>query len=143
MSQFGEVACLAVELAVEMVQEGKEVDPEKAWRKAAEKKNLSVEGQKKVCPRCAFLGLAEEGYIKGIPCGSYINSDDEKNKKNKKYALAGVILLRGYPNHRINKARMWRSIQNMWRLMRDDSIAKHHNNQLDVVVALYENGYIT
>ena len=136
MSQFGEVACLAVE----MMQEGKEADPEKAWKKAAEKIIPSAESQKKGCPRYAFLGLAEEGYIKRIPCGSYINSDDEKNKK---YALAGVILLRGYPNHRINKARMWRSIQSMWRLMRDDSIAKHHNNQLDVVVALYENGYIT
>ena len=81
MSQYGEVACLAVE----MVQEGKEVDPEKAWKKAAEEIIPSAEkSRKKDCPRYAFLGLAEEGYIKGIPCGSYINSDDEKNKKNKK-----------------------------------------------------------
>ena len=125
VSQFGEVACLAVE----MVQEGKEVDPEKAWKKAAEKIIPSAESQKKGCPRYAFLGLAEEGLIIGVSPGNYTHSRD-----NKSYALAGVNLLREKPDLCNNPREMWDCIMH--------GTQKMPNNQMDVVAALWKNGDI-
>ena len=125
MSQYGEVACLAAE----MVQEGKEADPPRAWEKAAEKVISSSESRKKGCPRYAFLGLAEEGLIIGICPGNYTNSQD-----NKKYALAGVNLLREKPDLCNNPCEMWN------RVMRGTN--KAHNGQMDVVAALWQNDYV-
>ena len=125
VSQYGEVACLAVE----MVQEGKEVDPKKAWRKAAEKIIPSTESQKKGCPRYAFLGLAEKGLITGISPGKYTRS-----RYNKRYALEGVELLREKPDLYKNPREMWDCIMR--------GAQKAHNDQMDVVAALWKKGYI-
>ena len=67
-------------------------------------------------------------------------SDD---KRNKIYALAGVALLREVPDLCNNKSRMWRIVREMWRIMRAEAeqmkTPKNHNNQMDVVVALWKN----
>jgi hypothetical protein len=47
-----------------------------------------VSAQKKGCPRGAFLGLCEEGLVKGIPAGNYTTSKD-----NKAYAVRAAELL--------------------------------------------------
>ncbi|WP_420865668.1 DUF6979 family protein [Dickeya oryzae] len=51
---------------------------------------------KKSCPLSAFLGLCEDGYIKGIPKGKYT-----KSYKNKKYAVvaADIVLASDNINH--------------------------------------------
>lgn len=62
--------------------------------KKLQSKCLAKEHQvkKKGCPRNAFLGLYEEGLVKGIPSGNYTRS-----KKNKEYAIKAVKILKGAP----------------------------------------------
>jgi hypothetical protein len=45
--------------------------------------------KKKGCPKGTFLGLCEEGLVKGIPKGNYT-----KSVKNKKYAIKAVTVLK-------------------------------------------------
>ncbi len=74
MPKHGQAAIKAVELVVD-----KEHGPVAAWNVAvAEVFKHSVTSQRKGCPRGAFLGLAEEGVISGVPEGDYTKS--EKNK---------------------------------------------------------------
>ena len=122
MSQYGEAACLAAEKA----RNG--MEPEQAWEKSVKE----VASQDKDCPRCAFLGLAEDGLIVGIPSGSYTRSRD-----NKRYAIEGVKLLRKEPDLCDNRSEMWR------RIMRNEPDKnKTPNNQMEVVAALWKNGDI-
>ena len=74
MTKYGEVACMVAD-------DARGGAPKDAWRRAAER------------PRCAFLGLAEEGLVVGIPQGKYTNSAD-----NKRYAIRAVELLRAQPH---------------------------------------------
>ena len=55
------------------------------WRRSIP---TSVSAQKKGCPRGAFLGLCEDGLVKGIPAGNYTVSKD-----NKAYAVRAAELL--------------------------------------------------
>ena len=99
---------------------------------AAEYYPSQVECQKKGCPRDAFLGLAEDGYVVGVPAGNYT-----KSVKNKKYAIAGVNLLRDEPQLCNNISEMWRKL-----MLDEKDKEKNHNNQLEVVAALWKNGDI-
>lgn len=88
----------------------------------------SPAARNKGCPRGAFLGLCEEGLVKGIPEGHYTAA-----KNNKAYAVrAAALLLEG--------AQSW-SIGSLWRAVADDP-AKEHNSQMDIVLALWKNGLI-
>lgn len=101
-------------------------------KKAAEKVFPDQRSSRdKGCPRCAFLGLAEEGLIVGISSGRYTNSVD-----NKRYALAAVALLRERPGLCEEPSGMWRCI------MCKENENKKHTNQMDVVVGLWKNGDI-
>ena len=128
MSKYGKIARSAAKKA----RNG--VDPRKAWKISAKKiypRPDQKESRKKGCPRNAFLGLAEDGVIVGIPFGDYTNSI-----KSKMYALAGVKLLRKKPHLSNNPSKLWRCV------MRKLNTRKVHNNQMDVVVALWENSDI-
>ena len=118
---YGGIACLAADKA----REG--MAPLQAWKESAK-------GHDKVCPRLAFLGLAEEGLLVGIDPGNYTNSE----QKNKKYAREGLILLRENPDLCNNKSEMWRRVMRKLKL----NTRKTPNNQMDVVVALWKNCYI-
>jgi hypothetical protein len=84
--------------------------------------------RKKGGPRGAFLGLCEEGLVKGIPPGQYTMS-----KHDKAYAVrAAALLVEGTQN--------W-SISALWQAVTDDP-GKTHNSQMDVVMALWKNGLI-
>ena len=103
--------------------------PAKRWESAMEKLYpTSPSAQKKGCPRGAFLGLCEEGLVKGIPAGRYTAS-----KENKAYAVQAVVLL-------TEGARNW-SIGELWRAV-SNGAEKTHNSQMDVVLALWNNGLI-
>ena len=107
--------------------------PKDAWRRAAERIFPNQKSsQDKGCPRCAFLGLAEEGLIVGIPRGKYTNSAD-----NKRYAIRAVELLREQPHLSDAPHCLWRLV-----VREEPDPDKSHNNQMDVVVSLWQNGDI-
>lgn len=82
----------------------------------------------KGCPRGAFLGLCEEGLIKGIPCGSYT-----KSKKNKQYAIDAVEILKENLGKDLGKKELWYKITGN---------KKSYNSQMDIVLELFNRGYI-
>jgi len=84
--------------------------------------------RKKGSPRGAFLGLCEEGFVKGIPPGSYAAT-----RENKGYAVRAVALL-------AEGTQQW-STSALWRAVTDNS-EKAHNSQMDVVMALWKNDLI-
>lgn len=124
MSKYGDVAVKATRIA----QEG--ACPIEAW-------NTAVTGEfgdriasiKKVCPRSTFLGLAEDGYIKGVSSGSYTRSILNKN-----YALEALKLLN------INQKFIY-DIRELW-VQSCGTKFKVHNNQMDVVVSLWLHGLL-
>lgn len=81
----------------------------------------------KGCPRGAFLGLCEEGLIKGVPAGNYTRS-----RLNKKYAVDAVNVLKSNPNVEFSAQTLWRNV----------APCKTHNDQMHVVLALWKNGLI-
>ena len=88
----------------------------------------SATAQRKACPRGAFLGLCEEGLVRGIPPGHYTTSTD-----NKGYAVRAAALLA--------EGRQGWSTSSLWQAVTNDP-EKAHNSQMDVVMALWKNGLI-
>ena len=88
----------------------------------------SPAARKKSCPRGAFLGLCEEGLVKGIPPGQYTASKDDKA-----YAVRAAALL-------AEGTQSW-SRSTLWQAVTNDP-EKTHDSQLDVVLALWKNGLI-
>jgi hypothetical protein len=121
-NRYGEAALIAA-------RDSAGTSPAKRWQSAVEKVYpTSVSAQKKGCPRGAFLGLCEEGLVKGIPAGQYTTSKD-----NKAYVVRAAELL-------IEGKQKW-SISELWRAVADDP-EKAHNSQMDIVLALWRNGLI-
>jgi len=122
MSNYGDLAKLAASAS----RQG--TSPIEAWKSSAQKifptKKAS---QEKPCPKCVFLGLAEEGLIRGVPPGKYTRSKD-----NKRYGLAAVDLLRANPSLAGDTDKMWQTIM--------AGTDKQHNEQMCVVSALWKNG---
>jgi hypothetical protein len=105
------------------------IDPVARWRTAMEALYpTSPIARKKGGPRGAFLGLCEEGLVKGIPAGRYGASKD-----NKAYAVDAAALL-------IEGSQTW-STSALWRAVSSDP-EKPHNSQMDVVQALWKNDLI-
>ena len=125
MGKYGEVATMAAKSLLQ--QNG--LTPKDAWSQAAnEVFPNSVSSRNKGCPKKAFLGLCEEGVLKGINAGNYT-----KSVNNKQYALDALSLLRKHPTLSQDKNTLWRKIQN--------GTEKQHNSQMDVVVSLWENDF--
>jgi hypothetical protein len=121
-NRYGEAALIAA-------RDSAGTSPAKRWQSAVEKVYpTSVSAQKKGGPRGAFLGLCEEGLVKGIPAGQYTTSKD-----NKTYVVRAAELL-------IEGKQKW-SISELWRAVADDP-EKAHNSQMDIVLALWKNGLI-
>ncbi len=123
-NRYGEAALLAT-------RPGSSVDisPVARWESAMERLYpTSPAARKKGCPRGAFLGLCEEGLVRGIPPGRYTSSRD-----NKAYAVRAAALL-------AEGKQSW-STSTLWRAVTDDP-EKTHNSQMDVVMALWKNDLI-
>jgi hypothetical protein len=123
-NRYGEAALMAV-------QQGTSggISPIARWESAME--NLyptSSTARKKSCPRGAFLGLCEEGLVKGIPAGLY-----KASKENKAYAVRAVTLLTQGTQHWSTSA-LWRAVTN--------GVDKAHDSQMDIVLALWNNDLI-
>lgn len=126
-NKFGKTAIRAVELCVENKK-----NPITAWESACdeifEDSNTSRD---KSCPRNAFLGLCEDGFICGIPPGNYTQSVKKENR-NKEYAVKAVGKLREDPTFVDSTTRLWEIVTRI-----------SHNGQMDVVIALWNAGLIT
>ena len=126
MGKYGDVALKAVQ----RLQRARDMHPKDAWNEAAldvlpDSKSSRMKG----CPKDAFLGLCAEGAINNIPAGNYSNSI-----KNRNYALAALSLVGNDTTLAKDKKLLWLKVQN--------GTKKQHNGQLDVVIALWENGLI-
>ncbi|WP_048063136.1 DUF6979 family protein [Methanococcoides burtonii] len=125
MTKYGEAAIKSADVIIS--NEGK--SPRDIWDLITS--DIFGEGtcsQKKGCPRNTFLALCEEGMIKGITKGNYTNS-----RKNKEYALKAVKILKEKPNLENNPKALWIKVIDE---------PKIHNGQMDVIIALWKNGYI-
>jgi hypothetical protein len=123
-NRYGEAALIAARQAA-----SPKIGPAVRWESAMAKLYpTSPSARKKGGPRGAFLGLCEEGLVKGIPAGRYTASRD-----NKDYAVQAAVLL-------TEGKQSW-STSALWRAVTNDP-AKTHNSQMDVVLALWKNGLI-
>ena len=126
MSKYGTIAVCAAK----KVREGNGLCPISAWKTSAEEIfPEQTASREKSCPRNAFLGLAEEGLICGIPPGRYTRSID-----NKGYALEAVKLLQTSPDLSDNSTQLWECVM--------QGQIKQRNGQMDVAIALWKNGDI-
>ena len=116
MNYYALTALVAQEYAA------KGLHPTLAWESAALKVFGERSAKNKGCPKSAFLGLCENGLIKGIPSGKYTRS-----VKNKSYALAAVKILAKGQSDNISPSELWR------RVVGTDIV---HNAQMDVVLEL-------
>jgi hypothetical protein len=105
------------------------INPVVRWESAMERLYpTSPAARKKGSPRGAFLGLCEEGLVKGVPAGRYSASKD-----NKDYAVRAAALL-------TEGKQSW-STSALWRAVENDP-EKPHNGQMDIVLALWKNDLI-
>lgn len=126
MNQYGKTAVRAAKIGAEQ-----NLHPMKAWVLASEEIIKSEESRKKGCPRSAYFGLCEEGLIKGIPSGNYRKKSSAS--LNKEYAIRAVELLQTNPELSSNKTKLWDIVIDK---------KKVHNSQMDVVIALFEEGLL-
>jgi len=126
---MGKYGTAAIE-AVRLYRQGLTKSPQDAWEKATSKIfGWGTSSQRKGCPRNAFLGLCEEGLVRGVEPGDYTRS-----QKNKSYAVDAVAILQRYPSLAGNHNRLWSKV------LADEH--KKHNSQMDVVIALWNAGLI-
>jgi hypothetical protein len=88
--------------------------------------------RKKGCPKSTFLGLCENGYVKGIPRGKYLLRSDSKYKN---YAIKAIKLLKNNPQlSNLKPSNLWELVMN--------GVIKTPNSQMDIVLALWKQNYI-
>jgi len=126
-SQYGAVAVKAVEL----VRSSRVKNPKYAWDQAASEIIKAKSSKEKGCPKAAFLGLCEEGFIKMIVPDAYSIS-----KENKRYALKAVQILKKNPELCFQKQKLWDEV------MKLEGKNIQHAGQMDVVVALWNKDLI-
>ena len=127
MNKYGIAAINATQLFNDMAAR----TPIDAWNQATiEMFGANSSSQRKDCPRNAFLGLCEEGLVRGVPSGKYLT---KPNNKNKAYAVEAVRLLKVNPELAKDKKRLWSEVVQE---------IKEHNSQMDVVLALWESELI-
>jgi hypothetical protein len=125
MSKYGDAAIRAVEIC----QASQNLDPVTAWKTAVGDCDLTFEGQKKGCPKSTFLGLCQEGLVKGIPVGCYT-----RGRLNKEYAVQAVRLLQSDSSLADDRSGLWHRIM--------AGTDKKPNGQMDVVTALFGAGLL-
>jgi hypothetical protein len=125
MGKYGEAAVLATECYLNAGADS----PVAAWKIATHRVFPKPAGQNKCCPKGAYLGLCEEGLVKGVPPGRYTRSKD-----NKFYALEAWRALQSQPGLVDDQTCLWAKARG----------TKHikHNEQMDVVTALWRRGLL-
>jgi hypothetical protein len=98
------------------------------WSKSAKEVFETKSSQEKSCPKATFLGLCEEGLVKGIPKGNYT-----KSVKNKEYALKAIAILKQNKETTFSPKELWEKLE-----LGD----KRYNSQMDIVIALWDHNLI-
>lgn len=114
--------------AVELIRQ--QLSPTEAWSRA-------VAGKEKGCPKSAFLGLCQFGWVKGVQPGEYLSAR-ALNGPNKDYAIRAAQLV-------LADSETDYTPRQLWTLSTVDLIhaAANHNQQMNVVLALKEAGLLT
>ena len=123
MGKYGRAAIRARDLYISGIAR----DPVEAWKRATSEVFSTPAARDKGCPKSTFLGLCEEGLVWGVARGEYTKSRD-----NKKYALAAVALLKSNPSLASDQDSLWSQVGEK----------KKPNSQMDVVIALWNEGAI-
>lgn len=98
------------------------------YSRAAKEIFETKSSQEKSCPKATFLGLCEEGLVRGILKGNYT-----KSVKNKGYALKAIEILKNSKTKIFTPKELWTELN-----LGD----KRCNSQMDVVLALWNNNLI-
>jgi hypothetical protein len=121
---------LAATKAAETLNRDSTISPLGAWQRAVEEVlSHSRCQQVKGCPKGTFLGLCEDGYIKGVAPGSYTSSE-----LNKRYAVEAAKRI-------LKDSNLRDDVQLLWRMVTSNS-GKAHNSQMNVVVGLSIGGFL-
>jgi hypothetical protein len=121
MSNYANAAVMAATL----INSGEIENPVDAWSIATKKVFPTSESlRKKGCPKGAFLGLCNAGFIKGLDAGQY-----SIPTKNGEYAVAAVEILKSNRFIASQPDLLWKKAAGP---------TKTSNNQMDVVVGLWE-----
>ena len=131
MGNYGVVSLKAADL----IRNGQVNDPADAWEIEASKQfGKGSSSQEKSCPKDSFLGLCEDGLIKGVNKGDYTQS-----VKNKLYAITAIKLLKAKPSlANLGERGLWKKVLKHL----NKPVDKAYNNQMDVVLTLSNNHLI-
>jgi hypothetical protein len=117
-------------LAVALYRFGNANSLAEAWERAVvEVFPDSPSSQEKGCPKGAFLGLCQEGLVKGVEEGEYTSS-----QHNRAYAVRAVKLLS-------ENSALAHDMKQLWSAVLGGE-EKVHNHQMDVVLSLWAEGLI-
>lgn len=104
-------------------------DPADAWTQAAKKIfPNSASLRDKGCPKGAFLGLCNGGFIAGVEPRNYA-----RGSKNGDYAIAAIEVLRQNKFIASQPDLLWKKVAGN---------TKTQNHQMDVVIGLWDSGLI-
>jgi hypothetical protein len=133
MGKYGDTAVRAAGL----LQNGCK-SAETAWTEiAGEVFSNTREGRRKSCPKEAFLGLCQEGVIRGVSAST---CTEPESSLNRGYAREAVRLLKADPSlAHGSKIALWRRV--MSEVGADQT--KEHNRQMEVVLALWNKRLIS
>lgn len=113
--------------AIELIR--LQFSPTEAWY-------CAVKGKEKGCPKSAFLGLCQFGWVKDVPRGEYLSSR-ALNGPNKDYAIRAAQRLLANPETDYAPGQLWNlSITGFI------EPPANHNQQMNVVLALREAGLL-
>ena len=121
--------------AIRMYDSKKTLDHEEIWENAVNKFTTSRSSITKGCPKGAFLGLCEEGLVKGIPPGCYTRNPERQ--VNKMYAIKAVDILKSKPNVTFNDRELWREVLDFLGIP-----DKQPQAQMKIVLILWNNKLI-
>ncbi|WP_049853951.1 DUF6979 family protein [Dickeya fangzhongdai] len=108
-------------------------NPRESWEREIALLTDLKSVKEKGCPRTAFLGLCEAGYISGISPNKYLT----RGEKNKNYAIAGAEIVLAHVEKIYQPEDLW--------LMIKKSIPARpnkYNQQMHVVLALKTAGFL-
>ena len=126
MGNYGNVAKIATTLIID----GKFISPIDAWEEVVlQVFPNSKSSREKGCPKNTYMGLCEEGLVKGVAPDNYT-----KSKKNKEYGLRAIEILKKNPSLAEDEKLLWEYVMN--------GEHKTANHQMDVVTTLWRNGLI-
>lgn len=122
ISKYG----LAATKAVKFCTNG--LSPRQSWNKATLELFGNTSTQKRGGPITTFLSLCKIGLVKGVPTGDYTRAESSLI-----YASKGVEVLESNKNKKYTSEELWNEVQNKELV---------HRNQMDVVLALWNNELI-